>query len=162
MPSLLSSRFTVARPLPPFAAELPKGYDRIHFTRPSLHTLWARDATSSNTQFSVSGSSPVAAEQLQYGHSADVTAFLRENPDIDELLKEAEGRVSGLFGINARISLSVITDPEAPEDHRILLARISSQHEISEAAQLLDKLDYEWWLDVQPRVTGRLILDLSF
>ncbi len=89
-----------------------------------------------------------------------VTAFLRHNSDLIPLLLESRGQVGLRFG-EARMRLTLMSDPEATDDQR-LYALVLTSLSPEEAERCLEKLDAEWWLDALPQARSRLTIDVEY
>ena len=94
-------------------------------------------------------------------NSLAVRQFIRLHPMLAEVLLEACGPLSELFGPSPKVALSVARDPEQ-EDLTELVASILTPLEPDAALERLDALDEYWFLDQIDRVQGHLNFNLEF
>jgi hypothetical protein len=90
-----------------------------------------------------------------------VKDFLENHPFLLPLLFEAYGKIRIYFEPYPQVFLEVVTDPEVPEDIK-LVAFIQTSIEPEEALKKLNRLDCEWWLQAMDRARGRLCIHLEF
>lgn len=93
---------------------------------------------------------------------AEVSNFLRENPYLLELLKEARHKIPTYFGDEAGVFLEVFYDPEDSEESGMLNTRIAVDMPLEDARRILDRLDDDWWLEVCERSNGRMNIFLDY
>ena len=92
----------------------------------------------------------------------EVAAYLRTFPQLVPLLIEAAEVVPRYFEPDAPLVLEVVTDPEADDPVPQLFALIETRLDPEVAADRLDRLDEDWWLDRSPPGPGVLVLDVEF
>ena len=92
----------------------------------------------------------------------EVTAYLRTYPHLVPVLIEAAEVVPRYFEPDAPLVLEVATDPEADDPVPQLFALIETRLDPEVAADRLDRLDEDWWLDHSPAGPGVLDLDVEF
>lgn len=90
-----------------------------------------------------------------------VRQYLRDYPEVIEVLIEARPHLEEHFGTEVRVSLEVINDPEAAEIKE-LFAYIATDLSADEAVMRLDAFDEGWFLHYVDRVAGRLNFNLEF
>jgi hypothetical protein len=110
----------------------------------------------------------VQLDQLQSTYllrdASTVRQFLRNNPELLPLLRNAKPYVIKYFGEHPLISLEVITDPEV-ENWESLFANIRTTLPLDGAFDQLEKLTEEWQETLTPEeqmVSALLIFDLEF
>ena len=95
-------------------------------------------------------------------HKMRVRAYLTAYPVLIPVLLEAVDYLFYLFGQNVKLTLEVVTDPEAPEEEQLFAYIEVPVEEADEAFEALAQFDEQWFLDQQTHVNGRLIFSLNF
>ena len=90
-----------------------------------------------------------------------VVDFLATPPHLVPLLVEARPEIARYFGPETPVVLEVIPDREA-EGYSDLFAFIQTALPTTEAAERLDQLDEEWWLEALDRARCNLTIDIEF
>lgn len=78
-------------------------------------------------------------------HPDQIRRFLKNHPVLLELLPEAFSHAWRVFGSETPLELEVVTDPEGAES-KVLFAYMITSLAPAEALDLMDKLDYQWYL----------------
>lgn len=89
-----------------------------------------------------------------------VKALLRAQPELLELLLDAQSHVSDAFEGFPRLLLEVLADPE--EDMERLFLLVQTRYSPEEAMNRLDTLGAAWWLANMGRANGLLAVDVEF
>lgn len=91
---------------------------------------------------------------------AKVQDFLRQHPQVEQLLYEAQKPLQHTFGKNVAVSVTVISNPDiAPRE--LLVSSIQTSLSAAQAIARLDTFDETWWLDNAPRAKGQLVFTLA-
>jgi hypothetical protein len=89
-----------------------------------------------------------------------VEGFLRQHPDVEKLLREAQEPLQHTFGKDVTVSVTVISNPDiAPRE--LLVSSIQTSRSAAQALARLDMFDETWWLDNAPRAKGQLVFTLA-
>jgi transcriptional regulator with XRE-family HTH domain len=88
----------------------------------------------------------------------DVGRMLQAEPDLAPLINEAAEQLL-VFIPDARLSLKHLVDPDWDEGEELLLS-VSTDLEVDEALEALNRFDQEWWFANGRRARGLLIVDL--
>jgi len=80
--------------------------------------------------------------------------FIKDHPFLFSVLIEAPRHIFSIFGNNIRLYLELHRDPE--EDFEGLFIIIKTKRSPKESLNLLDRLDEEWWLNVDDNVSNML------
>ncbi len=91
----------------------------------------------------------------------EIFEFLRNHLFLIPLLQEAPNQITKYFGTSLQLILEVITDPEATEDHELILF-IHTDLSPDEALDKLEQLDENWWLDASVNADGKLCVHVEF
>lgn len=75
-----------------------------------------------------------------------VTDFLFKNPSLIDLLLEIPAQIRKYFGKEQKLILSFWLDPEDPTWHHVQVV-VPTKLSAEESGKLMDKFDWEWWLD---------------
>ena len=119
----------------------------------------------------VTGRPAVKAPELDLKHlermygfrnRQDVMRFVREHPFLLPLLLEARPAIERHFGGDATVIIRLFADSEDAAAGPMLYAGIVTAMSASEAAERLDQLDEDWWLDHSDRAQGLLCLTVEF
>lgn len=92
---------------------------------------------------------------------AKIQAFLRDHPQLMEIVLEAVFHIERHFGPDPQVELAVSIDPEI-EGMEELFAYICTSLPVDEALARLDRLDEEWFLEQLDRVNGLFNINLKF
>jgi hypothetical protein len=90
-----------------------------------------------------------------------VRQYLRNHPELIQVLLEAHPYLKEIFGTQVRVFLEIVTDPEAAREQE-LFAYIVTTLSADEAVRRLDDFDDGWFLQHVERVAGRLNFNLEF
>jgi hypothetical protein len=90
-----------------------------------------------------------------------VRHFVRCHPEVIETLIEARPRLEEHFGPQVKVSLELVSDPEADATEQ-LFAYIVTSLPVDEGINRLDAFDEDWFLHQIDRVAGRLNFNLEF
>lgn len=114
---------------------------------------------------SATGTAKIALESIaEFYDVADppaVEGFLRTHPVVAEVLLEARGYLSSIFGPAPQTCLELVTDPEDDGEPE-LFAYIRTALGVEEALARLRQFDEEWFLDHVHRVAGQLEFSVEF
>jgi len=88
-------------------------------------------------------------ERYDVRGTAEVTAFVRDHPEVVPLLFEAVEVVPRYFGERAGTALEVERDREA-EDHRLLFGLIEVDLDVARAVRCWRRFQDDRWLDESP------------
>ena len=83
--------------------------------------------------------------------------FLESNPFLVPLLQEAHGPIRKHFP-NSRLFLQYITDPEIYNPQLAVFLTRPENLDAEERIDLLERIDYDWWFDAEPRSQGKMII----
>lgn len=101
-------------------------------------------------------------EILETGYKIEnqelVGQFLNENPFLIPLLKLISSQVKIYFP-ESSLLLEDIIDPEIPNYERIFIG-ITSDYELLDVMERLQKFDEGWWLDNSPLAQDKIIIDI--
>jgi hypothetical protein len=78
-------------------------------------------------------------------HEPEVDVFLERNPQVGQVLREADAPLRRRFGDDATARLRVMRDPEA--GHRELIVGVVSNLPRDVARTALEGFEDDWWLD---------------
>lgn len=92
----------------------------------------------------------------------ELMRFIREHAFLVPLLLEARPAIERHFGREARGVLRLFVDSEDLPAEPMLYAGVVTALSASEAAERLDHLDEDWWLDQSDRAQGHLCLTVEF
>lgn len=87
--------------------------------------------------------------------------LLSANPDLIPELVDVAKAVSRYFGLDARLALESVVDPEDDVPHEELFAVISTTMAPRQALERLNAFDRGWWLERSRRVGPRLTVTLD-
>ncbi|MBI3697210.1 MAG: hypothetical protein HY238_20540 [Acidobacteria bacterium] len=90
---------------------------------------------------------------------AEVLRFLRENPFLISLVREAYNPIQKHFA-GAQVFLEVSPDAEA--EHEELLISIETDLDVGKARANLKRFDHDWWLHALDRAQGKVCIDVEF
>jgi uncharacterized protein (DUF1697 family) len=88
-----------------------------------------------------------------------VLKFLKENPIILSVLKEAPEEIGKVFLNDFALCLNVFRDPEDSSTKLFLI--IKTKKSSMDARNLLEVLDENWWLDRVPDLAGTLNINVE-
>lgn len=161
-PSIWQPRRPAIRSTLPAFQRLPKGTQIRDYTASGrTQRKWADVSWDT---FIFTTSEEVQKERIEGLFSSEswteVRVFLDKHPFLAELLFEVDAQVRRYFE-GAEVSLEVIVDPEGlSEEH--LTAYIHTSLSPEEAANQLDQLNEEWWLDTLQQGRQKLFINLAF
>lgn len=90
-----------------------------------------------------------------------VLRFVASHAFLIPVLKEAPENIRAAFGTESRgIRLHVQSDPE--EGFDCLVLSVLCDAPPGKALEMLDVLDNEWWLHVDPRIIDALVVTVGF
>jgi hypothetical protein len=90
----------------------------------------------------------------------EIKSFLLVHPTIISVLDEARSVLEKFFGESVRVSLEIISDPEA-SDHRQLFGYINAELSPEDALSRLDAFDNAWFLKQLNLVGGLFNFNLE-
>ncbi len=90
-----------------------------------------------------------------------VTEFLFKNPPLVDLLLEIPAQIRKYFGADQKLVLSFWLDPEDPTGHHVQVL-VPTTLGAKESGELMDKFDWEWWLDNCNRADLLLTISKEF
>ena len=123
-------------------------------TMPRGWSLWAPDEI-------LQAKWPVVGRCFKIANPAMVASFLRDNPDLLDVLLQACAPLRALFGESTPLDLRYQRDPEIPH-RRYLCVRVTTDLPVSDAIQRMDRFDEGWWLDRIASYGRRLVFVLEF
>ncbi|MCL0073755.1 hypothetical protein M1O50_02560 [Dehalococcoidia bacterium] len=85
---------------------------------------------------------------------AEVIQFIKDHSVLLNILFEAPGHIFSIFGRDVLLYLELHRDPT--EDFECLFITIRTSLSSEESLNLLDRLDEEWWLDVDDDISNIL------
>ena len=89
----------------------------------------------------------------------EVSEFLEEHGYLIDVLSDLRGKLRDYF--DEQVALELTTEPDDAYA-RELFARIMTRMPPSQALELLDKFDDDWWLDAASRARGDLNVTLEY
>ncbi len=108
--------------------------------------------------------SPIIIQWLErlytFRERAEVFWFLERHPLLASLLLEAYNEI-GLYFPRSPLFLEVVTDPEASDDHQLVVF-ISTDLDADAVGESLRQFDKGWWLDALDRAQGNLCITVEF
>ena len=90
-----------------------------------------------------------------------VTDFLLKNPSLIDLLLEIPAQIRKYFGEDQKVVLSFWLDPEDPAYHHVQVL-VPTKLGAEESGKLMDKFDWEWWLDNSARTDLQISISKEF
>lgn len=87
--------------------------------------------------------------------------LLAANPDLIPDLIDVAKVVPAFFGLDARLALETVSDPEDDAADQELFAVISTTMHPTQALQRLGAFDRDWWLERSRRIGDRLTVTLD-
>lgn len=90
-----------------------------------------------------------------------VTDFLFKNPSLVDLLLEIPAQIRKYFGKKQKLVLSFWLDPEDPTWHHVQVL-VPTKLSAEESGELMDKFDWNWWLDNLERADSKLSISTEF
>jgi len=100
------------------------------------------------------------ASRYSIAAPSQVFDFIWRHPYVQPALIEGLGRIREYFP-SGELSLEIASDPEV-EGWDELVIVIATAQSVDEAADALDRLDQEWWLEALVGAQGKLSIDLEF
>ena len=101
----------------------------------------------------------VLAQMYSIEKHSEVRDFLRSHQHLATTLTEAHQPITEVFGEDVRVRLEIHRDPE--EGWEELFAIVETCLPPSDALDLLDRFDEEWWLRVDTQATRGLEVDVD-
>jgi hypothetical protein len=92
---------------------------------------------------------------------AAVESYLAQYPFLANVLYAAHAKIRKYFGLNDRLSLKVVEEPDM-KDSRRLFVLIHTALRPRDAISVLDELDRGWWLGALSAAEGKLSIDLEY
>lgn len=102
----------------------------------------------------------ILQEFYRFDDHAAVTAFLRAERFLIDLLIESYDNIQQAFGHNAQVALEVFSDPETEGVGELFISIITNLSS-GEAADALRCLDERWWLEASRRSRCLLNIDVE-
>lgn len=87
--------------------------------------------------------------------------LLSAHPDLIPELLDVANAVPRFFGLDARLALESVSDPEDDAPDQELFAVISTTMSPTQALERLNAFDSGWWLERSRRVGSRLTVTLD-
>ena len=97
-------------------------------------------------------------KQFTIKNSEEVHQYLRQHPDLEAVLQEADERIRALFP-DADIELKVVRDIEYPSD-KTLMIYIWTNIDIDNAWQRLRQIEGNWYLKLSPFIQETVSIDV--
>lgn len=117
-----------------------------------------------NSQYFLDGIQNFVRQYLDEYEIRDVervTDFLFKNPALVDLLLEIPARIKEYFGENQKLVLSFWLDPEDPNWHHVQVL-VPTKLGAKESVELMDKFDWNWWLDNLDKADSKLSISTEF
>lgn len=90
-----------------------------------------------------------------------VADFLLKSPFLVDLLLEIPAQIRRIFGKEQKLILSFWLDPEDPTWHHVQVL-VPTKFKAGKSVELMDKFDWEWWLDNMNRAESKLTISTEY
>lgn len=100
-------------------------------------------------------------ERYEFRNGAAVRGYLRENPSLCGLLKEARDKIAEHFGDEVLVVLDLVKGFEADDDERLFVF-VQTELSPDEALDHLDELYEEWWLGALATAQPKFSIDVEY
>lgn len=134
---------------------------------PHVEEVWQQDKTGLSLAMKgkdAAMNANVATSNLpsgfEYRNERAVLSFLRINPFLNSILRDAPTHIAECFGSDSSVALAVFSDPDEPTADQLFL-HIRARMSVDEALDRLDRLYDEWWLDVLPAMRHKMAIALA-
>ncbi len=97
---------------------------------------------------------------FEYRDEHAISRFLRENPFLVDVLRDAPAHIAASFGKDSSVALAVFSNPDEPTADQLFL-HIRVRMSVDESIERLDHLYDEWWLDVLPTMRHKMAIAIA-